>query len=214
MTESNGLRERKKRRTHEAILNAALALFVEHGFDQVSITQVAEAAEVSRRTLFSYFPTKEDLVTFRLSDHETESARVVRARPSGQAPVEALREHYLDALARRDPITGLTDLEPALQLFRLIMTTPSLLESMLTFKDNGERALAEALRDTAGLADLPSRLAAAQVVAVVWTLALENQRRIVDGARADDVYPDAVAAAELGFAQLAGALGVVAAEHP
>ncbi|MFD9734980.1 TetR/AcrR family transcriptional regulator [Umezawaea sp. NPDC059074] len=214
MTESNGLRERKKKRTHETILNAALALFVEHGFDQVSITQVADAAEVSRRTLFSYFPTKEDLVTFRMSDHETESARVVRARPPGQAPLEALREHHLDALARRDPITGLTDLEPALQLFRLIMTTPSLLESMLTFKANGERALAEALRDTAGLADLPSRLAAAQVVAVVWTLALENQRRIVGGEVADDVYPDAVAAAELGFGQLAGGLGVVAAEHP
>ena len=214
MTELTGLRERKKKRTHETILNAALALFVEHGFDQVSITQVADAAEVSRRTLFSYFPTKEDLVTFRLSDHETESARVVRARPSGQTPLEALREHHLDALARRDPITGLTDLEPALQLFRLIMTTPSLLESMLTFKANGERALAEALRDTAGLADLPSRLAAAQVMAVVWTLALENQRRIVEGEVADDVYPDAVAAAELGFGQLARGLGVVAAEHP
>ena len=214
MTQPNGLRERKKQRTHDTISNTAIALFLEHGYDQVSITQVADAAEVSRRTLFSYFPTKEDLVTFRLSDHETESARVVRARPSGQTPLEALREHHLDALARRDPITGLTDLEPALQLFRLIMTTPSLLESMLTFKANGERALAEALRDTAGLADLPSRLAAAQVMAVVWTLALENQRRIVEGEVADDVYPDAVAAAELGFGQLARGLGVVAAEHP
>ena len=86
-----GLRERKKKRTHETILNAALALFVEHGFDQVSITQVADAAEVSRRTLFSYFPTKEDLVTFRLSDHETESARVVRARRCRATTCHAVR---------------------------------------------------------------------------------------------------------------------------
>lgn len=66
------LRERKKLRTREAISTAAIELFVEHGFDQVSITQVAEAAEVSRRTLFAYFPTKEDLVIHRFADHEDE----------------------------------------------------------------------------------------------------------------------------------------------
>ncbi|MCS7484533.1 TetR/AcrR family transcriptional regulator [Umezawaea endophytica] len=214
MTQQNGLRERKKQRTHETISNTAIALFFEHGYDQVSITQVADAAEVSRRTLFSYFPSKEDLVTHRLADHETESARVVRGRPSGQSPLDALREHYLDGLARRDPITGLTDLEPALMLYRLILETPSLAGGMLKFKDNGERALAEALRDTAGLPDFTARLAAAQVMAVVWTLSLANREAVVAGAGADAVYPDAVAAAEAGFAQLASGLGVVAAEHP
>ncbi|HWO65634.1 MAG TPA: TetR family transcriptional regulator [Umezawaea sp.] len=214
MTQPNGLRERKKQRTHDTISNTAIALFLEHGYDQVSITQVADAAEVSRRTLFSYFPTKEDLVTHRLADHETESARVVRGRPPGQSPLDALREHYLDGLARRDPITGLTDLEPALMLYRLVLSSPSLAGGMSKFKDNGERALAEALRDTAGLPDLTARLAAAQIMAVVWTLSLANREAVVAGSGADDVYPDAVAAAEAGFAQLAGGLGVVAAEHP
>jgi len=214
VTQPNGLRERKKQRTHDTISNTAIALFLEHGYDQVSITQVADAAEVSRRTLFSYFPTKEDLVTHRLADHETESARVVRGRPPGQSPLDALREHYLDGLARRDPITGLTDLEPALMLYRLVLSSPSLAGGMSKFKDNGERALAEALRDTAGLPDLTARLAAAQIMAVVWTLSLANREAVVAGSGADDVYPDAVAAAEAGFAQLAGGLGVVAAEHP
>src|SRR6266568_4122887 len=107
MNEPTGLRERKKRRTHEAISNAAIELFLRHGYDQVSIAQIAEAAEVSRRTLFAYFPAKEDLVLHRIEDHRTESARVVRAHP--RAPLSALRAYFLDGLDRRDPITGLCD---------------------------------------------------------------------------------------------------------
>ncbi|MET1073397.1 MAG: TetR family transcriptional regulator [Umezawaea sp.] len=209
MGEQTGLRERKKQRTYEAISDTALALFAEHGYDQVSVTRVAEAAEVSRRTLFSYFPTKEDLIVSRMADHETESARVVRARPAGQSPLTALREHHLDGLARRDPITGLTDLEPALVLYRIILGTPSLVGGMFRFKANGEQALAEALRDTAGLSDLAARLAATQIMSVMWLLLLDNRERVVAGTRVDDAYPDAVAAAELAFDQLAGGLGAV-----
>ncbi|WNV88645.1 TetR family transcriptional regulator [Umezawaea sp. Da 62-37] len=207
MSEQTGLRERKKRRTYENISDTALALFAEHGYDQVSITQVAEAAEVSRRTLFSYFPTKEDLIVCRLADHETESARVVRARPAGLSPLTALREHYLDGLARRDPITGLSELEPALVLYRVILGTPSLVGGMFKFKENGERALAAALRETADLSELTARLAAAQIMAVTWMLSLDNRERVLAGTGVDDAYPDAVAAAEQGFDQLAGGLG-------
>jgi AcrR family transcriptional regulator len=213
----SGLRERKRLRTHETISNAALALFDEHGFDNVSITQVADAADVSRRTLFSYFPTKEDLVVHRFADHETESGRVVRARPAGQSALAALREHHLDGLARRDPITGLNDLAPVLTLYRLLLVTRSLAARMLEFRKNGERALAEALRDTADLPDVTARLAAAQVMAVLATLSSGNQRAVVDGTSADDLYQGAVQAAEHGFALLADGLGevlgVVAAEH-
>jgi AcrR family transcriptional regulator len=81
-----GLRERKRARTHAVISDTAIALFLEHGFDQVSVAQVAEAAEVSKRTVFAYFPTKEDLVVHRFADHETEAARVVRARPLDGSP--------------------------------------------------------------------------------------------------------------------------------
>ena len=56
-----GLRERKKRQTRDAIAAAALALFLERGFDAVTVADVARAADVSEKTVFNHFPTKEDL---------------------------------------------------------------------------------------------------------------------------------------------------------
>jgi len=183
------LRERKKERTREAISTAAIELFVEHGFDAVSVSQVAEASEVSRRTLFAYFPTKEDLVVHRVADHETESARVVRERPAGQLPLAALRDHFLDRLRARDPITGLCDLPEVIALVRLLLGTPALLARMQQFIAAGEHALAEA-----------------QISGVQWTLSMGNQTRMAAGVSADDAYPEALALAEEGFRLLADGL--------
>ncbi|SEG83739.1 transcriptional regulator, TetR family [Actinacidiphila yanglinensis] len=202
-----GLRERKKLRTHAAISDAAIALFLAHGFQQVSVAQVAEAAEVSKRTLFAYFPSKEDLVVHRLADHETELARVVRARPARTAPLAAVRANFLDGLARRDPFTGLNDVPQALGLLRMILGTPSLVARMEGFRTGAERALAEALRETAGISEPTARLAAVQIVAVHWALALDNAARMAGGEPADARHPGAVADADLAFGLLEHGLG-------
>ncbi|GHF02293.1 TetR family transcriptional regulator [Amycolatopsis deserti] len=207
MTEPAGLRERKKQRTREAISNAAINLFLEHGFDQVSVAQVAEVAEVSRRTLFAYFPTKESLVVHRFADHETESARMVRGRPEGRTPLEAIREHFLDGLDRRDPITGLSDVPEVLALYRMIFATPALLARMLELNQTAEEALAEALADTAAVRPGEARVAASAIVAVLWTLARENHRSVASGHSADEVFPQARAAAEEAFGLLEGGFG-------
>ncbi|MGW5231479.1 TetR/AcrR family transcriptional regulator [Streptomyces nodosus] len=204
-----GLRERKKQRTHAAISEAAIALFLEHGFTQVSVAQVAEAAEVSKRTLFAYFPTKEDLVVHRLADHETEAARVVRARPTDTAPLAALREHFLRGLRERDPITGLNDRPEVRALNRMILDTPSLVARMERFMTGAERALAEALRETAAAGELTARLAAVQIVAVQWALAQDNAERLAYGEPAAERYPGAVQDAELAFALLENGLSAV-----
>ncbi|GAA4494410.1 TetR family transcriptional regulator [Actinoallomurus oryzae] len=206
MTEQPGLRERKKLRTHAAISEAAIALFLEHGFDQISVAQVAEAAEVSKRTLFAYFPAKEDLVVHRFADHETESARVVRARPAGVTPLTALREHFLEGLRVRDPITGINDRPDIRALFRMVLDTPSLAARLQRFRSTGERTLAEALRETADTPDLTARLAAAQIVAVQWTLTLDNAARLASGETADARYAGAVGDAEHAFALLENGL--------
>jgi AcrR family transcriptional regulator len=201
-----GLRERKKQRTHAAISEAAIALFLEHGFNKVSVAQVAEAAEVSKRTLFAYFPAKEDLVVHRLADHETEIARVVRARPAGTAPLTAVREHFLKGLRERDPITGLNDRPEVRRLHRMILDAPSLVARMERFKTGAERALAQALRETAETPELTARLAAVQIVAVHWALAQDNAERLAYGEPADERHAGAVADAEHAFALLENGL--------
>ncbi|MFD7591008.1 TetR/AcrR family transcriptional regulator [Kitasatospora sp. NPDC059811] len=206
MNQQMGLRERKKERTRETIAATAIRLFLDRGFDQVSITEIAEAAEVSRRTLFAYFPTKEDLVLQRFADHESEAARTVRARPAGRPPLEALRAAMLDALARRDPNTGLCDDPEVMAFLRMIVATESLAARMIRYTVRGSDALAEALLE-AGVDPLDARLVAAQVIVVQRELAVLNQECLADGASADDRYPEAVRAAERAFDLLRDGLG-------
>ncbi|MEV3967877.1 TetR family transcriptional regulator [Streptomyces sp. NPDC050698] len=194
-----GLRERKKRRMYETVSDIAVRLFLEKGFDAVSVAEVAAAAEISKPTLFRYFPAKEDLVLYRIADHEGEAARVV-----GQAqepPVEALRRHFLQGLERGDPVTGLNDHPDVLAFHALLYGTPSLVARAYTHQERSEAALAEVLGG-----DLDARLAAGQIMAVLRVLALENWRRIAAGERVADVRPDAVAAAERAFGWLAAGL--------
>ncbi|MEU8824180.1 TetR/AcrR family transcriptional regulator [Streptomyces sp. NPDC048636] len=214
MNDQLGLRERKKQRTRTTISEAAIALFLEHGFGQVSVAQVAEAAEVSKRTLFAYFPAKEDLVVHRLADHETEPARVVRARPPHTTPPAALRAHFLDGLRRQDPITGLSDHPDIRALTGLIFETPALVDRMQRFRTTSERTLAEALRDTTEAPDLVARVAAVQLVAVQWTLSMDNFERVTSGTTADARYPDAVRDAERAFALLENGLATAFTPPP
>ncbi|WP_331745085.1 TetR family transcriptional regulator [Kitasatospora sp. NBC_01300] len=206
MNQQMGLRERKKERTRETIAATAIRLFLDRGFDQVSITEIAEAAEVSRRTLFAYFPTKEDLVLQRFADHENEAAWTVRARPAGQPPLEALRAAVLDGLARRDPNTGLCDDPEVMAFLRMIVQTESLAARMIRYAARGSDELAEALLE-AGVDPLDARLVATQVIVVQRELAVMNQERLADGTSADDHYPEAVRAAERAFALLRDGLG-------
>ncbi|MFC8074564.1 TetR/AcrR family transcriptional regulator [Streptomyces sp. NPDC057307] len=211
---ADGLRERKKRQTYERLSETAIALFLERGFEKVSVAEIAAAADVSKPTLFRYFPAKEDLVLHRFADHEDEAARVVAGAGAGAgAPLEALHRHFADGLARRDPVTGLNDDPRVLAFHGLLYGTPSLVARAYAYQGRSEAVLASALTGASARARRPggpvvaapvvaARLAAGQIVAVQRVLAEENWRRIAAGESADGVYPDAVAAAELGFGQL------------
>ncbi|GAA2484228.1 TetR family transcriptional regulator [Streptomyces gobitricini] len=202
MSGEMGLRERKKQRTYRTISDTAIALFLERGFDEVSVAEVAAAAEVSKPTLFRYFPAKEDLVLHRFADHREEAAGVVAGRPGGVGPLEALRRHFTDGLARRDPVTGLNDDPDVLAFHRLLYGTPSLVARLYAYQGASETALADAL----GGGGVRERLAAGQIVAVQRILAEENWRRVEAGESADAVEADAAAAAALAFRQLAEGL--------
>lgn len=199
MTHPPGLRERKKRQTYESVSEIAVRLFLEKGFDAVSVAEIAAAAGISKPTLFRYFPAKEDLVLHRITDHEDEAARVVGE--SGEAPLVALRRHFLEGLERGDPVTGLSDHPQVLAFHRLLYGTPSLVARAHGHLERQEAALAEVLGG-----DLDARLAAGQIIAVRRVLALENWRRIARGEPVEEVRGDAVAAAERAFGMLAGGL--------
>ena len=110
MAATEGLRERKKRETREAIARAAWKLFVRRGFDAVTVADIARAANVSEKTVFNYFPTKEDLVFGAGMQRTAALIEAVRARPPGASIVEPFRRWTMDYLDRveHDPVDALT----------------------------------------------------------------------------------------------------------
>ncbi|MFD8634819.1 TetR/AcrR family transcriptional regulator [Streptomyces sp. NPDC059533] len=200
-----GLRESKKLRTRHQLAATALELFLERGFDAVSVADVAAAAEVSKPTLFRYFQSKEDLVLDRFADHQDEVARIVRERPAGRTPVGAVHEHFLAALAERDPITGLCDHPNVLAFQGLLYSTASLETRIAHYTAREVELLAEAL-EAESVPPFGARLAALHLVTVRHELGRENWRRLAAGQSADEAYPAAVAEADRAFAMLADGL--------
>jgi AcrR family transcriptional regulator len=107
---TEGLRERKKRETREAITRAAWKLFARRGFDAVTVADIARAANVSDKTVFNYFPTKEDLVFGAGMQRTAALIEAVRTRPPGASIVEPFRRWTMDYLDRveHDPVDALT----------------------------------------------------------------------------------------------------------
>jgi AcrR family transcriptional regulator len=94
---AEGLRERKKQRTREQIIDAAMGLFAERGYHATTIADIAEAADVSPRTFFSYFPSKEAVV-FHDADRDVDGlANALRDRPPGETAFDALRR-WIDTI--------------------------------------------------------------------------------------------------------------------
>jgi AcrR family transcriptional regulator len=90
-----GLRELKKTRTRRQIADAAARLFAKHGYEQVTVADVARESEVAEQTVYNYFPTKERLVTDRDEQIHDRMCDLVRSRPSGVTPAAAVREFVL-----------------------------------------------------------------------------------------------------------------------
>ncbi|MEV4279951.1 TetR/AcrR family transcriptional regulator [Actinoplanes xinjiangensis] len=202
MIEAGGLRARKKQRTRDAIADAAITLFLARGFDQVSVSEIATAAEVSKPTLFRYFPTKEDLILHRFADHNGEAARIVSGRHPDIAPMTALHQHFRAGLDNFEPVTGLNDHPEVVAFHHLVFATASLTGRLTQYSLDDEDALAAALGS-----GITGRLQAAQVIAVHRVLARTNWQKIADGRTARDVQPEALADADQAFAGLCHGAG-------
>src|SRR6266581_3360123 len=86
-----GLRETKKLRTRQEIADKAMGLFVKRGFDHVTVAEVAAAADVSEKTVFNYFPTKEDLFYDEAPERQAALVAAIRGRAPGESILAALR---------------------------------------------------------------------------------------------------------------------------
>ena len=118
-----GLRERKKRETREAIAAAARRLFLERGFDGVTVAEVARAADVSPATVFNYFPTKEDIFFSGMRAFEAQLVEAVRKRGSGVSALAAFRQQLIQNVTRlAQPRTA----DMIASAARVISATPAL----------------------------------------------------------------------------------------
>ena len=141
-----GRRERKKAVTRAAILQAAQELFLERGFDAVSVREIADRADVSPTTVFAHFPQKEALA---FGDEDERHARLVAAvadRPPGTTISAALKAHYLDEIAALAS-------EPQQAILALMEQTPSLIEYAERMWFRHEAALTAAITDEFKLAE-------------------------------------------------------------
>jgi AcrR family transcriptional regulator len=164
MSSELGLRERKKRQTRMAIRDAAMRLFLERGFDQVSVAEVARAADVSEATVFNYFPTKEDLVYERMDVFEQELLAAVRERPEGESVLRAFVRFILD---RADSAATGDARRRVAALTRLTTASPSLKARERQIVANYTDALAALLAEETGAApdEIEPRLAAEAMMA-------------------------------------------------
>lgn len=147
-----GLRERKKRRTRDALLRAALELFTARGYERTTVDDIAEAADVSQRTFFRYFASKEEAAFFVSRLAEARFVDAVRARPPGEPPLEALRQSLAESWASiGEAIEQLVPLELHMRFYQVIETTPALLAAHLRRATELEEEIARVIAEREGL---------------------------------------------------------------
>jgi AcrR family transcriptional regulator len=198
-----GLRERKKRATRTAIHDAAMSLFADQGFAGTTIDEIAERADVSRATVFSYFPTKEDIVFGDAPSAIDTLASALRDRPSGTDVISCVR-------AWLGHLTGW--IEPGLVLqVRLMREVPTVGARRLGLHRDLEDVISEALvaelrfdRPLAARLVASSLLTALSVIEETAAERMEHEDRPLRDTEINALLDDAVAFAEAGVSVLRG----------
>src|SRR5215467_1794105 len=198
-----GLRERHKQETRQTISDIATQMFVEHGFDEVTIAQVADAAGVAKMTVTNYFPRKEDLVFDRAEAVVRHLADVITGRAPGESMLAAIRRDYAEAVARADVTLGLSS--PAFA--EMILSSPVLVSRAREMLDQRERALGDAIAAETGTDNPQQRLVAALLASVHRVLAAEASERSLAGQPREEICAVLAGASTRAFDLLEPSLG-------
>jgi AcrR family transcriptional regulator len=132
-------RERRRTRTMREIQGEALRLFAQNGYEQTTIEEIADASDISPRTFFRYFPTKEDVVLW--DEYDAVIVELLDQRPAGESPAETIRaitRQSIEGLYRHDP-------ERLLARHQLLFRVPSVRAQFLEFARSGVEQLAALL---------------------------------------------------------------------
>ncbi|WP_432135255.1 MULTISPECIES: TetR/AcrR family transcriptional regulator [unclassified Streptomyces] len=148
----SGLRERTRQAVRREITEAANALFIERGYEATTIDDIAAAVGMSKRSVFRYFPTKEDLVIGKVDYLADEMLQGLRARPAGEPVWESLRALF-DLLVPH--VDDLDKDSVAAPIQRVIFSTPNLLGSYLEKQQQMQEVVVDELSRRAAEAGTP-----------------------------------------------------------
>ena len=158
-----GLRESKKLRTRQEIADAAMRLFAQRGFDRVTVADVAGEAGISEKTVYNYFPAKEDLFFDEVPAREAALVAAIRGRRPNESILAALRRLQASECHRLS--------SPAFAVFaRILEESPALRAKELEVMAQFSRTLAETIREELGVDARDARIAAGVLVSVHWQL--------------------------------------------
>ena len=183
MTTTPNRQTRKRLATRQRISDVATRLFIERGFDEVKVDEIAEAADVSRMTVFNHFSRKEDLFFDLDEESRADLLTALRERKAGTSPVEALRLFAHFAVATRRPYVRF--FEPGSDKFMAtIQASDALKARARAIRDELTHTLTAALAHSVHrpLPDPVASLAASLLVAT-WTVALIEAHRSFQGDR-------------------------------
>ncbi len=192
MARPPGLRARKKAQTRQHIADVAAHLFATLGYDEVSIIEVAQAAQVSEQTVYNYFPAKHDLVLDRAEEFRQRYVRTVLDRPPGTSPAAALRAEAMEDIERYRH----TDLNLARGEFSALCARhPNLRRFALELRDQQAETVTAALTETCpGLHPVVARAHVAALISVFQLIADRIGHSVLAGAAPDAVADDLTAA--------------------
>lgn len=173
-----GLRDLKKTRTRRLIADTAARLFAERGYEQVTVSEIARAAEVAEQTLYNYFPTKEQLVTDREQQIQQRLSGMIRQRPAGTSPAAAIRDFVLEAVSA---IRGGPPEMVRGTLGYLAAISPAVNRLALELTDRQATALAAAIGETSPVAPEIARLQGIALSGVFQFIISESGRRAREG---------------------------------
>ncbi|UYQ61921.1 TetR family transcriptional regulator [Streptomyces peucetius] len=163
--EPTGLRARKKQRTRDALVRVALELFTTRGYERTTVDEIADAVEVSQRTFFRYFASKEEVAFAVQEIVESHYVAALRGRPAEEGPLEALRNAVFEAWDTiGEAVEEIVPLDLHMRSFQMIESTPALLAAHLRRSTVMEEALARLVAEREGLdvnADARPRVAVA-----------------------------------------------------